>query len=98
MARTVNSAGVSFRAFFGRMGMALVLCVVLIGAGVFAVNRYINQQIDKIPRIELTTASTTTNGTNFLIIGSDSRDFVATEGEAESFGTSVDSGPPSPTR
>ena len=50
MARTVNSAGVSFRAFFGRMGMALVLCVVLIGAGVFAVNGYINQQIDKIPR------------------------------------------------
>ena len=36
-------------------------------------NRYIDDEVAKIPRIALTTAPVGQNGTNFLIIGSDSR-------------------------
>ncbi len=96
MARTVSSAGTFFRALFGRLGIALVLCVALIAAGVFWVNRYIDAEIDRIPRVALATSTTENNGVNFLIIGSDSREFVDAEGGAnrESFGDVTDAGPP----
>jgi LCP family protein required for cell wall assembly len=95
MARTVNSAGF-FRALFGRLGIALVLCAALVAVGVFWVNQYIDEEIDRIPRVALATSTTENNGVNFLIIGSDSREFVAAEGGAteENFGDVDDAGPP----
>ena len=92
----MSSAGRSLRSFPGRILISLVLCVVIVGAAVFVVNDYIDEEIDSIPRIALATSSTETNGVNFLVIGSDSRAFVDAEGGAseESFGDVSDAGPP----
>jgi LCP family protein required for cell wall assembly len=68
--------GAWFRALFGRFGLALLLCAVLAAGSVLLVNRYIDDQVDSIPRIALTTAPAGPNGTNFLIIGSDSRSWI----------------------
>ena len=86
MTRTVNSPGTFLRALVGRIGIALVLCVVIVAGGVFYVNNYIDDEIDRIPRVALATSTVENNGTNFLIIGSDSRKFVASGEEAAAFG------------
>ena len=52
---------------------------------VFRVNSYIDDRIDEIPRVQLTTASASGTGTNFLIIGSDTRSFVQSEADQEAF-------------
>jgi len=72
----VSSFGAWLRALFGRFGLALVLCTAVAAGSVFLVNRYIDDQVDKIPRVALTTAPVGQNGTNFLIIGSDSRSWI----------------------
>jgi LCP family protein required for cell wall assembly len=61
---------------FGRFGLALVLCTAVAAGSVFLVNRYIDDKVDEIPRIQLTTAPAGPNGMNFLIIGSDSRSWI----------------------
>ncbi len=94
MARTVSSTGAFFRALIGRIGIALILCVVLTGAGYYFANRYIDDEIQRIPRIALATSRTTGRGTNFLIVGSDSRSFVDNTDEQRSFGDTTDTGPP----
>ena len=58
------------------MGLAVLLCLAVAFGGVALVNRYIDGEIGKIPRVALTTASVGSHGMNFLIIGSDSRSFV----------------------
>jgi LCP family protein required for cell wall assembly len=55
------------------------------GAAVYRVNAYINDEIDKIPRIAVTTAPASDRGTNFLMIGSDTRSFVQTQGDKQAF-------------
>ena len=50
------------------------------------VNNYIDEEIDSIPRVALATSTVENNGANFLIIGSDSREFVTSGEEAEAFG------------
>ena len=55
------------------MGLAVLLCVAVAVGGVVLVNRYIDNEVAKIPRIALTTGARRPNGVNFLIIGSDSR-------------------------
>lgn len=96
MDRTVNSAGSFLRALFGRVGIALVLCTVLAAGGVLWVNTYIDEEIDRIPRVALQTSTVENNGVNFLLVGSDSREFVDAEGGAteENFGDVGDAGPP----
>jgi LCP family protein required for cell wall assembly len=86
MLGTVNSAGRSARALFGRIGVALLLCFALTGAGVYWVNNYIDEEIDRIPRIALTTSTVEQHGTNFLIVGSDTRQFVDNADDAATFG------------
>ena len=81
----MSSAGASFRALVGRIGIAVVLCVGLVAAGAVSVDRYISDKVATIPKVQLATSSTSNNGTNFLIIGSDSRDFVETEAERDAF-------------
>jgi LCP family protein required for cell wall assembly len=73
------------RAFSGRIVIAIVVCALVMGAAIFRVNGYINDEIDKIPRISLTTAAASSTGTNFLIIGSDTRSFVQSEQDKEAF-------------
>jgi LCP family protein required for cell wall assembly len=94
MACTVSSTSRPFRALSGRLGIALLVCVALIGGVVVLVNLYIDSEVDRIPRVPLATAATENNGTNFLIVGSDSRDWVDAGADRTAFGTSSDSGPP----
>ncbi|MFI5045832.1 MAG: LCP family protein [Acidimicrobiia bacterium] len=90
----MSSAGASFRALFGRIGIALVVCVALVAAGVVWVNDFIDKKVDSIPRIQLATSTSTNNGTNYLIIGSDSRKFVDNSIDQSAFGSETDNGPP----
>jgi LCP family protein required for cell wall assembly len=73
---TVNSVGAAIRAFSLRIGLAILLCALIVAGSVVVVNRYIDNKVDTIPRVALTTAPVGANGMNFLIIGSDSRSFV----------------------
>ncbi len=83
----MSSFGASLRALFGRVGLALVLCAAVVVAGVVAVNRFIDDKVDEIPRIALTTTPvlSTASGMNFLIVGSDSRSFVDEESEFNAY-------------
>ncbi len=75
----------ALRALSGRIVIAFVVCALLMGAAVFRINSYIDDRIDEIPRVQLTTASASGTATNFLIIGSDSRSFVQSEADQEAF-------------
>ena len=92
----MTSFGASLRALFGRIGLAVLLCVPVAVGGVVMVNRYIDDEVGKIPRIPLTTAPVGPNGVNFLIIGSDSRSFVdnATDVPRRSATRNTDNAPP----
>jgi len=63
------------------------------GAVVVGTNRYIDREIDKIPRVEVATVPATGSGTNFLIIGSDTRSFVSNQAEEQAFGSVATDGP-----
>jgi LCP family protein required for cell wall assembly len=81
----VRSPLAALRALSGRVVIAIVVCAVVMGVTVFQINNYIDDQVAKIPRVQLTTAPETGSGTNFLIIGSDTRSFVKTEGDKQAF-------------
>jgi LCP family protein required for cell wall assembly len=81
----VSSFGAWLRALFGRFGLALVLCVAVAAGSVLLVNHYIDEQVDDIPRVQLTTAPVGQNGMNFLIIGSDSRSWIENPLDFEAF-------------
>lgn len=76
----------SVRAFAGRFLIALVVGTLIMGFAVAGVNREVGRKLDRIPKIELTTAPVPPGGANYLLIGSDTRDFVSNELEAEAFG------------
>jgi LCP family protein required for cell wall assembly len=75
----------ALRALSGRIVIAIVVCAVVMGAAVFQVNRYIDDEVAKIPRVSVQTAPASSNGTNFLIIGSDTRSFVQSQAERQAF-------------
>ncbi len=76
----------ALRALSGRLLIAIVVCAAVMGAAVFQVNRYIDDEVAKIPRVSLVTAAaSSTGGTNFLIIGSDTRSFVQSEEDKQAF-------------
>jgi LCP family protein required for cell wall assembly len=94
MARTVRSVRAALRALLGRIGLALVICALLVTGAVAATNRYIDNEVDKIPRVAVNTAPVGNNGVNYLIVGSDSRSFVDDSSELQSFGSEQGNGPP----
>ena len=75
----------ALRALSGRIVIAIVLCALVMGAAVFRINGYIDDRIDEIPRVQLTTAAASGSSTNFLIIGSDTRSFVQSEEDKDAF-------------
>ena len=75
----------ALRALSGRIVIAIVVCALVMGAAVFRINSYIDDRIDEIPRVQLTTASASGTATNFLIIGSDTRSFVQSEQDKQAF-------------
>lgn len=76
----------ALRAFAVRVVIALALAGFLTAAGIVGVNRGIDHRVQKIHRISLLVAPPPPAGANFLLIGSDTREFVSVEGAAEVFG------------
>jgi len=74
------------RAFGGRVAIALVLSTLLTTAAVAGVNNQINSRLHRIRRIHLLVAKPPPEGENFLVIGSDSRQFVDTPEDRAAFG------------
>ncbi len=88
------------RTLFGRFAIALVVSLALVVSGLVTVNVIINNKIDSIDRVQLDTATDTESGepANFLLIGSDTRQFIATGEDAFKFGDpEVESGQRSDT-
>ncbi len=85
------------RALSGRIVIAIVVCALLMGAAVFRVNTYIDDEVSKIPRVDVNTAAASSTGTNFLIIGSDTRSFVQSEADKQAF-TDADTTADGPAR
>jgi len=74
-------------ASFGtRLVVALAITGGLAIAGVVVVNRTIDHEVGRIPRVAVNTAPEPDGGANYLLIGSDSRQFVETPDEATAFG------------
>ena len=91
----MSSFGAWLRALFGRFGLALVLCVAVAAGAVVVVNRYIDDQVDKVPRVQLATAPVGQNGMNFLIVGSDSRSWIENPLDYQAFSdSSTQNAPP----
>jgi LCP family protein required for cell wall assembly len=76
----------SARAFAGRLVISLVLVSTLTVAGVAAVNRGINDQLANVKQIDLVLAPAPPEGANYVILGSDSREFVKDPGDETAFG------------
>ncbi|HXY92233.1 MAG TPA: LCP family protein [Acidimicrobiia bacterium] len=74
------------RTFGGRFVIALVLSAVVTTAAVASVNHEINTRVTKIRRVHLLVAQPPPAGENFLIIGSDSRQFVDNPTDEAAFG------------
>ncbi len=76
----------SLRAFARRYVIALVVAAVAMAGAVVGVNKFIDQKIDRIPRVKLITAAAPPSGENFLLLGSDTRAFVKNATQANAFG------------
>ena len=81
----MKTSGSSARAFAGRFLIALVVGSLLMGAAVAGVNREVGRKLDRIPKIDLVTAPIRPGGANYLLVGSDTRDFVSNDLEREAF-------------
>jgi LCP family protein required for cell wall assembly len=79
-------SGWAVRAFFGRFAIALVVATTVAAGAVASVNREIDSRVQKIRRISLLTAQPPPAGENFLIIGSDTRDFAGVDSYNGVFG------------
>jgi LCP family protein required for cell wall assembly len=85
----------SWRAFGRRYLIAFGVTSVLVVGGVVSANQVIDARLNDIPRVGgLDLPSGPGQAGNYLVIGSDSRDFVESSGEQQAFGTSADTGPP----
>ena len=76
----------SLRAFARRYVIALVVAAVAMVGAVVGVNKFIDQKIDRIPRVKLITAAAPPSGENFLLLGSDTRSFVKNQTQQNAFG------------
>ncbi|GMU79139.1 MAG: hypothetical protein AMXMBFR46_19320 [Acidimicrobiia bacterium] len=72
--------------FVGRYAIALAVAAGLVLASLIAVDRVVQQEVDRIPRVAVQTAPEPSAGANYLVVGSDSRAFVETEFEEKAFG------------
>jgi LCP family protein required for cell wall assembly len=79
----------SVRAFARRLLIALVLSSMVMVGAVVTANYALDKKFEKIERKDVETVASPTEVTNFLVIGSDTREFVQDESEdATSFGAS----------
>ncbi|MEX2268004.1 MAG: LCP family protein [Acidimicrobiia bacterium] len=78
------------RAFAGRYAVAFGVSALLMIVAVVAVNYVIDQKIDEIDAVKVATAAAPPEGANYLVIGSDTREFVENAGQEEAFGNQED--------
>lgn len=69
-----------------RFLLALGLAGALVAASVVMVDLAVQREIDRIPRLAVRTAAEPPTGANYLIVGSDTREFVETEEDEDAFG------------
>jgi polyisoprenyl-teichoic acid--peptidoglycan teichoic acid transferase len=81
----------SLRAFGHRVLVALLICCVIIAVFGVAVVRAEDAKVAKI-RVATINPSLLTAGSNYLIIGSDTRSFVSSKADAEHFGSAQSQG------
>jgi LCP family protein required for cell wall assembly len=74
------------RAFGRRLAIALGVSALVMVVSVIAVNWVIERQLDKIEDVDVATAAAPPEGANYLVIGSDTREFVENAGQEEAFG------------
>lgn len=72
--------------FASRFAIALVVAAVFMGGAIVTVNYVIDTKLNNVARVNVATAEGTAKGGNFLIIGSDTRAFVATDADQKTFG------------
>ena len=84
---TRPGAGPFLGRFLVRFVAGLVIFGALTTAVVVGVNRTIDREVARIPRIPVTTAPAGPDGANYLIVGSDSRSFVDNAEEKAAFGS-----------
>jgi LCP family protein required for cell wall assembly len=84
----MNGRTATFRAFAGRFMIALVVGTLMMAGVVAGVNREVAKKLDRIPKIQLTTAPVPPGGANYLVVGSDTRSFVSDPLEEQAFGNS----------
>ncbi|MGZ4691100.1 MAG: LCP family protein [Acidimicrobiia bacterium] len=83
-----------WRAFVRRYVIALGVTFVLVTTALIVGNRVVDSKLADIPRVGgLVLPEGPGKAGNYLIIGSDSRDFVTTAGDQKAYGTSADTGP-----
>ncbi|MCU1456982.1 MAG: transcriptional attenuator, LytR family, partial [Actinomycetia bacterium] len=87
-------SALSPRAFVGRFGVALLVVVVLMTGVVVGVNARVRVTLNGIHRIPLKTDASLGPGqpANILMIGSDSRSFVANQTQRNAFGDTQNAG------
>ena len=83
MSHPVGSALVRFLA---RFVVALVIAGLAVTAVVVSVNRAIDKEVARIPRVDVNTVPSPGGGANYLVVGSDSRAFVDSADEEVAFG------------
>lgn len=80
------------RAFAGRFALAALIAALFMGGAVASVNYVIDVKLGAVTRVKVTLADAHPKGANYLLIGSDTRAFVSTEGERDAFGDQTDAG------
>jgi LCP family protein required for cell wall assembly len=76
----------------GRYAIAFGVAALFMGGAIFTVNYVIDEKLDAVDRVDVTLADAPPEGANYLLIGSDTREFVGNEQEEEAFGTTADAG------
>jgi len=80
------------RAFTGRFGVAFLVAALFMGGSIFAVNYVIDTKLDAVARVKVSVADPPPKGANYLLIGSDTRAFVESPEEQQTFGDSANTG------
>ena len=80
------------RAFLWRCLLALVLVSVLAAGGLAGGSWYLDHKLGTAAEVDVDLAANLPGAMNFLILGSDSRAFVADKTDEESFGDTSDVG------
>lgn len=82
----------SWRVFWRRFLTASLVSLVVIVASIVYLNQQVSAKLRATKKVTLTFPEGSAEGGNYLIIGSDSRDFVQDAGQAQAFGTNADAG------